>query len=101
MLKGLQKRWGLKSTSQVVLVLLAFAATGTTVMLLKKPVVGLFTEGGEQPILFTVLYYLLILPVYNLILLGYGFLFGQFTFFWAFEKKMWARMTGRKKENPG
>ncbi|MEQ8711467.1 MAG: prolipoprotein diacylglyceryl transferase, partial [Cyclobacteriaceae bacterium] len=80
MLEKLQQRWGLKSITQVVLVLIAFAATGTTVMLLKRPIVGLFTENGEQPLLFTILYYLLILPVYNVILLAYGLLFGQFDF---------------------
>ncbi len=101
MLEKLQQRWGLKSITQVVLVLIVFAATGTTVMLLKRPIVGLFTENGEQPLLFTILYYLLILPVYNVILLAYGFLFGQFDFFWQFEKKMWNRMTGQKTQNPG
>ncbi len=100
MLEKLQQRWGLKSITQVVLVLIVFAATGTTVMLLKRPIVGLFTENGEQPLLFTILYYLLILPVYNVILLAYGFLLGQFDFFWQFEKKMWNRMTGQKTKNP-
>ena len=100
MLKQLQQRWGLKSIGQVVLVLIVFAATGTTVMLLKRPIVGLFTENGEQPLLFSILYYLLILPIYNVVLLAYGFLFGEFEFFWQFEKKMWARMTSRKIKNP-
>lgn len=100
MLKRLQQHWELKGIGQVVLVLVVFAATGTTIMFLKRPVVNLFTENGEQPLLFTIIYYLLILPVYNLILLAYGFLFGQFDFFWKFEKRMWARMTGQKTKNP-
>ncbi|MEQ9299963.1 MAG: prolipoprotein diacylglyceryl transferase [Cyclobacteriaceae bacterium] len=100
MLERLQQRWGLKSIGQVVIVLLVFAATGTTIMLLRDPIVGLFSENGERSVLFTILYYLLILPVYNVILLAYGFLFGQFDFFWQFEKKMWARMTGQKIKNP-
>jgi hypothetical protein len=100
MLKRLQQRWGLKSIGQVVLVLIVFAATGTTVMFLKRPVVSIFTENGEQPVLFSIIYYLLILPIYNIILLAYGFLFGQFDFFWRFEKGMWDRMTGQKTKNP-
>jgi len=67
-------------------------------MFLKKPVVGLFTENGEQPLLFTILYYVLILPIYNVFLLIYGFIFGQFKFFWEYEKKMWNRMTGKSKK---
>lgn len=97
MFEKLKERWNLKNTGQVVIVLIVFAATGFTVMFLKRPVVGFFTENGEQPIIFSILYYLLILPVYNVILLFYGFVFGQFRFFWEFEKKMWARMTGKSK----
>jgi len=44
-----------------------------------------------------VVYYILILPVYNVILLLYGFVFGQFRFFLDFEKRFLKRLTGRKK----
>lgn len=93
----LQKRWGV-SASQVFIILLVFACTGFTVMFLKKPIVSFFTEGGEKSILFSVIYYILILPVYNVILLIYGAIFGQFKFFWEFEKKMLNRITGKKKK---
>ena len=94
----LQKRWGV-SASQVLVILLVFACTGFTVMFLKKPVVALFTENGEKSLLFSIIYYILILPVYNLILLVYGFIFGQFKFFWEFEKKMLNRIRGKKERN--
>ena len=93
--RKLQKRWNV-SVAQVFIILLVFACTGFTIMFLKRPIVGFFTGGGEPTLLFSVLYYLLILPVYNLFLLFYGFIFGQFEFFWAFEKRMFRRMTGRK-----
>lgn len=89
-------RWGV-GPGRVLLILLVFACTGFTVMFLKKPIVAFFAGEGEQPVLFTVLYYILILPVYNVILLVYGALFGQFKFFWEFEKRMLARMTGRNR----
>ncbi|REE05950.1 DUF6787 family protein [Marinoscillum furvescens] len=92
----LKKRWNLKSGFQVIIVLIVFACTGFTVMFLKDPIVSLFTTDGEKSLWFTIAYYLLILPVYNVILLFYGFLFGQFAFFWEFEKKMWKRMSGKK-----
>jgi hypothetical protein len=38
-----------------------------------------------------------ILPVYNLLLLMYGFLFGQFKYFWAFEQRLFKRMFGKSK----
>lgn len=89
----LRKRWGV-SARQVFIILLVFACTGFTVMFLKRPVVGAIT-GGEQSTLFSVLYYLFILPIYNLLLLVYGFLFGQFRFFLDFEKKFFRRLLGR------
>jgi hypothetical protein len=89
-IEKLQERWGV-SASQVFIILIVFACTGFTVMFLKKPVVAFFT-GGEQSLVFSITYYILILPVYNLFLLIYGFIFGQFKFFWEFEKRFFKRM---------
>ncbi len=99
-MQRLGKRWGVGPV-RVVLILLAFACTGLTVMLLKRPVVGFFTEDGEQPLLFSILYYILILPFYNLVLLVYGALLGQFTFFWAYEKRFFGRLFRRKARPAG
>ncbi|MBK6628707.1 MAG: prolipoprotein diacylglyceryl transferase [Flavobacteriales bacterium] len=90
----LAERWKV-SPSRVLVILLVFACTGFTVMFLKRPVVAWFT-GGEQRAVFTALYYLLILPMYNLLLLAYGALFGQFRFFWDFEKRFFGRLLGRR-----
>lgn len=94
--KQLQGLWGV-SANQVFIILFVFALTGTTVLLLKHPVVNFFSEENNTPLLFSILYYILILPIYNIILLGYGFIFGQFRFFWNFEKKMLKRMSSRFK----
>jgi len=94
--KKLQERWGVTG-NKVLIILFVFACTGTTVLLLKKPVVNFFAGNAQPTLLFSILYYILILPIYNLILLVYGFIFGQFQFFWNFEKKMLKRMTGRFK----
>jgi hypothetical protein len=92
----LRERWGV-STRQVFIILLVFACTGFTVLFLKRPVVAFFVGEGDQPLLFSILYYVLILPVYNAILLVYGFVFGQFRFFWEFEKRFFQRLTGRSR----
>jgi len=94
-MQRLSDRWGV-SPGRVLIILLVFACTGFTVLFLKKPIVAYFTGEGEQSLLFTVLYYILILPVYNILLLIYGALFGQFRFFWAFEKRFFNRLFGRK-----
>lgn len=88
----LQERWNLKSAWQVVLVLLAFACTGTTVLFIKEPLLdflGISEKGGW---IRTVLYLLAVLPLYNILLLAYGAVFGQFRFFWEFEKRTLRRI---------
>ncbi|MFY0625848.1 MAG: hypothetical protein JXR07_06125 [Reichenbachiella sp.] len=97
-LETLKERWQLGSLFQVLIVLIVFALTGFTVMFLKTPVLDLIQVNPDYSFYFSIIYYLLILPVYNLILLFYGALFGQFNFFWNFEKRMWNRLSGRKED---
>lgn len=99
MFDKLKNRWNLKSTYQVVIVLVVFACTGFTILFIKKPIMAWIVGEEESNLLNSILYLMFILPVYNIILLAYGFVFGQFTFFWEFEKKMWSRMTGKKYNN--
>jgi len=95
-IKRLQDRWQLKYAYQVWLILVVFACTGTTVWLIKPFVLGLFSN--SQGIVFSIIYYILIFPVYNLILLLYGALFGLFGFFWSREKKMFNKILKRKSD---
>jgi hypothetical protein len=88
----LRNRWKVESALQVVIILIVFACTGFTVLLIKRPLFNYMFAEGLVPWWATVLYYVLILPVYNLILLFYGFVFGQFRFFWNFEKRLFARL---------
>jgi hypothetical protein len=95
----LQNRWKVGNTYQVVIILLVFACTGFTVLFLKRPLFEYIFESQPMPVWATIVYYLLILPVYNVILLIYGFIFGQFRFFWNFEKRLFARIFGSRQNN--
>lgn len=90
-IQKLQQRWNLKNVWQVVVVLIVFACTGFTVLWLKRPVLYFFF-GEEIPGWAKGVYYILVLPIYNLILLFYGFIFGQFNFFLAFEIRFFKRI---------
>lgn len=92
-MKRLQHRWGLNSLWQVVAVLLVFALTGSTIVRIKPFVLPFMPWLQEMPgWLATTLYLVLMLPVYQLFLLFFGFLFGQFSFFWEKEKKLWYQL---------
>ncbi|MDH4088931.1 MAG: hypothetical protein OEV74_04595 [Cyclobacteriaceae bacterium] len=97
-IEKLKQRWKLGSAFQVVVVLLVFACTGFTVLYIKKPVLHFLAGAQGDGLLASFLYYLLILPLYNVILLAYGFLFGQFNFFWEFEKRFFNRIFGKNKK---
>jgi Na+-driven multidrug efflux pump len=90
-IENLQHRWRVKNVWQVIVILIVFACTGFTVLFIKKPILQWLAGENGNSTLATVLYYIFILPLYNVILLGYGFLFGQFQFFWAFEKRFMER----------
>jgi len=91
--KKLQNKWQLKSLWQLLLVLLVFACTGFTVLYIKQPIFDLLginmVAGGIWK---TVVYLMLVLPLYQALLLIYGFLFGQFKFFWEKERKFIKRI---------
>jgi len=74
----------------VVIILVVFALTGSTVMLMRKWMAAEFDWAKSD--WFTYSYYWLIIPIYNLILLGYGYIFGKFNFFWEFEKRTFNRV---------
>lgn len=97
----LKQRWKLDSAFQVVIVLIVFACTGFTVLFIKKPILTFLAGPAGNSTTAAILYYIFILPLYNVILLAYGFIFGQFTFFWEFEKRMFGRMFGRGKRDGG
>ncbi|MEY3983867.1 MAG: hypothetical protein RL160_1426 [Bacteroidota bacterium] len=86
----LRKRWNAGSTRQVWIILLVFALTGSSVVVLRRLLKSNFEWAHSQ--WFTYSYYWIILPVYNLMLLMYGYLFGQFRFFWEFEKRFFQRL---------
>ena len=89
----LKKRWKLKSAWQVLLVLLTFACTGFSVLFLKQPLYKLAGITDATPVVWRTLYYMVaVLPVYQVLLLAWGFMFGQFSFFWEFEKRMFSRI---------
>lgn len=93
-MEKLKKRWNLTSNWQIFIILLVFSITGYTSLVIAKPIlsfVGLDQETTNLWI-YRSLRILLIFPFYQILIVFYGWLFGQFTFFWNFEKKMLIRL---------
>lgn len=83
-----KSRWNIKSNWQVFVILIVFAVTGSSAAYLSKPILATLGISKDNQWEYYTLYIILIFPVYQVLLVFFGFVFGQFTFFWAFEKKM-------------
>ncbi len=93
-MEKLKKRWGIDSNFQIVIIFIVFAVTGSTAAKLAAPItefIGLGQETTSTWLYWTVRI-LLIFPIYQVLLVAFGWLFGQFRFFWNFEKKMINRL---------
>jgi hypothetical protein len=89
-MKNFKQRWNITSNWQLVIILIVFAFTGSSAAYVSKPILHFFgiNKGEVSLVVYYISYIALIFPVYQILLLFYGFIFGQFKFFWAFEKKM-------------
>jgi hypothetical protein len=92
-MENLKKRWGIENNFQLAIVFIVFAITGSASAWLSKPFCfWLGITKSDLGFWFTPVRLLLIFPLYQVLLVLIGFVFGQFKFFWAFEKKMLKRM---------
>ena len=88
-MENLKKRWGITSNYQLTIIFIVFAITGSAAAWLSKPFcTWLGITKYDLGFWFTPVRLLLIFPIYQVLLVVIGFIFGQFKFFWAFEKKM-------------
>lgn len=99
-MEKLKKRWGINSNWQILVIIFVFSITGSASVYLGRPVLevlGLSRAHFEPSFWFGGFCYyffriLLIFPLYQVLLVFFGWLLGQFNFFWNFEKKMLKRL---------
>jgi len=99
--KLLEKRWILDYRWEMIRVFIVFAITGSSSMFVGRPImkyIGI-TKDNLGPVLYWVLFILIGLIFYQILLVAFGWLFGQHKFFWEFEKKMLRRFNLIKDKN--
>jgi len=91
---NLKQRWNIGSNFQLTIIIIVFAITGSASAWLSKPLcIWLGITKDDLGFWFTPVRLLLIFPIYQVLLVAIGFIFGQFAFFWKFEKKMLRSMS--------
>ncbi len=103
--ENFKNRWGISSNWQIIIIMIVFAITGSSSMLLTKPIIHLLDIDISKmnPFLFYFYKIGIIFMVYQFLLLWFGFLFGQYNFFWKFVTKMLDSMSFgifQSKKNP-
>ncbi|WP_282132408.1 DUF6787 family protein [Cellulophaga baltica] len=98
-MKKLKERWGIESNFGIIMILLVFSVTGSSALKIARPLldyIGFTRNNFADDWYFSILYWtvriLIIFPIYQILLIIFGWLFGQFKFFWNFEKKMLSRL---------
>jgi len=98
-MKKLRERWGIDSNFGVFVIIIVFAVTGSSSVKVARPILdflGFTRDNFADDWYFSIFYWtiriLIIFPVYQVLLVIFGWLFGQFKFFWNFEKKMLGRL---------
>lgn len=90
----LKQRWGVNSNWSIIAIFIVFSINGSFATWIAKPITSFFGLSPEtiSPWVYWPLRILLIFPIYQATLPIVGWLFGQFKFFWAFEKKFLSRL---------
>ncbi len=93
----LKQKWGIKSEWDFWMIMLTFSLAGMGITVIRPVVFHLFGIESDTPFWIKVCAYIpLIPPAYQLGLLFFGTLLGQFHFFWEKEKQLVRFLLGRK-----
>ncbi|MDG1889511.1 MAG: diacylglyceryl transferase [Flavobacteriaceae bacterium] len=87
-MKKLKERWGITSNFQIIIIFIVFAITGSTSAYISGPLTEYIIGDSNINSFFKIIIRILFLtPIYQVLLLFFGFIFFQFNFFFKFVKK--------------
>jgi len=93
MIEKLINLFKVKSLKQLVIVFLVFSITGSLSVVLGEPIINFFFEDGfENNFYFWIVRIIIIFPLYQILLIIIGTIFGEFRYFWRIEKKILMRL---------
>ena len=87
------KIFKVKDFNQLIIIFIVFGITGSlSVVLGKYVLINIFGENFLNNDYYWLLRLILIFPIYQVLLIIVGALFGQFRYFWEIEKKILIKM---------
>ena len=80
-----KSKWNIRSNTQFWIIMLVFALTGSSILIIKPPLFTLLgIDGSMHWLPYALLYILVITPVYFIMLMLIGTMLGQYRFFSKF-----------------
>ena len=87
MLKKLKEKWGISTPFEMIIVFIVFGVTGSVAAKISGPIVSLFPIIDELPgLIYWPLRLFIIFPVYQVLLIWFGFVFGVLVSIITFQK---------------
>ncbi len=92
-MKKLMTRWNIEKPWQLAVIFFVFSITGSSSIAVGRPLLRSLgiTLDNLNPFIYYPLFIFLSFICYQLLLVTFGWLFGQFNFFWNMEKKLLRR----------
>jgi len=85
----LKRKWNIDSNWDFILIMIVFSIAGMSIVYVRKPLFHVLGITTATPFLIKFFAWLIIVfPTYQINLIIFGFLLGQFNFFWEKEKQM-------------
>ena len=93
MFEKLKKRWKVRDNWQFTVIFLVFAVTGSTAAKITGPLIKSIPSVENLNVWwFNLVYVFGTLILYQFLLVFFGWLFGEFDFFWNFVKRILKRL---------
>ena len=93
MLNKIIKIFKVKNLFHLIIIFIVFGITGSLSLILGKYVlIGIFGESLIEKDFYWFLKLIIIFPLYQILLIVIGTIFGQFRYFWEIEKKILIRI---------
>jgi len=93
-MKKFKEKWNIDSNYQLIIIFIVFAITGSLSLVVSGPILEALSIEREtlSVWIFWPLRIMIVFPIYQILILIIGTIFGQFSFFWEFEKKFLKRI---------
>ena len=87
-MKKLKERWGITSNFQILIIFIVFGITGSVSAYISGPLTNVIIGESDLHWLIKLLIRIVVLtPIYQVLLLFFGYIFFQYKFFYNFVKK--------------